>query len=102
MPQQELWAASARPTGFHFQYVTPDAQLTELATVLVRPMWSKQPRGRDGMVALQVPSYAVWALPDVFRASFEQYLGGDPKFVGTTARAALRGVLEEFADGARM
>lgn len=102
MPQQELWAASARPTGFSFIYETPEKRLSEEGLVTVRPTWSKRPSGRDGVSHLTVPDFAVWSLPEVFRAAFEQYLGGDPKHVGTSARVALRDVLTDFADGVRM
>jgi hypothetical protein len=102
MPQQELWAASARTTGIQFTYARMEEEGAERSLLSIRPLWSKTPTGRDGSAQLLVPDYAVWDLPIVFRAAFEQYLGGQAKHVGTSARSALRDVLVEFADGARM
>lgn len=101
MPQDELWAASARPTGFTFTYETPEKRLAENGLVMVRPTWSKKPGGRDGMAMMHVPPYATWSLTDVFSAAWGQFLGGDARSVGREAQHALRGVLHEFQEGAR-
>lgn len=102
MPQEELWAASARSTGFTMTYQDSNHFKDGTGLVVFRPTWSKRPSGRDGGASLRLPNYAAWHLPEVFRAAWDQYLGGDPKFVGPTAQVTLQGVLESFADGARM
>jgi hypothetical protein len=68
---------------------------------MVRPTWSKRPATNDGMAMFEVETYSEWHLHEVFRASFEQFLGGQSKFVGRTARATYRDVLDGFHQGVR-
>lgn len=100
MPQDSLWAASARPIGCTFDYRFSEAGSRDEHELVITPRYSKRPAGRDGSATLVVPSFAIWHLPEVIRAGFYQYLGGDPKHVGTVAQHKLRDVLAEFQAGA--
>jgi hypothetical protein len=101
MPQDELWAASARSTGLR---ITLEPDLTSAdnqALLRFAPIWSKKPRGRDGNCQLTVPGYALWSVPDLMRVAFTQWLGGDPKHVPIAVSHELKDVLREFEEGAR-
>jgi hypothetical protein len=101
VPQDSLWAASARPIGLTMQYLVNETGSVDRHELLIVPRYSKTPHGRDGTVGLVLPSYAVWHAPDIIRAAFYQYLGGDPKQVGAVAQSKLRDVLHEFQEGVR-
>ena len=99
MPQDSLWAAAARCNGFKLTYeLEPDPQLQQ-DLLLIRPTWAKQPSRSDGGVALVVPAYARWQVPQVISASFGAFLGGTAKSVPTAARASLRSVLTGYEQG---
>jgi hypothetical protein len=96
MPQDELWAASARTTGL-MAYFTEDVQQRGcFGTLSITPMWSKRPTGRDGSVALPIDRSMTWAVPEVFTAAFDQWLNGDPKHVPIAARSAFRDARSAF------
>lgn len=100
MPQDELWAASARAVGLRFTLTEDPAEADRSLAVMLSPIWKKRPSGRDGSTVLRLPHYAQWDVPTVFAAALGQYLGGDPKHVGTVAQSALRDVLQQYREGA--
>lgn len=101
MPQDELWAASARLTGLQLTVMCPLPPACDHYRLTIAPRWSKQPSGRNGFAELLVPTYAAWHLSDVTNAVWEQFLGGDAKHIPMVAGSKLRTVLGDFRQGVR-
>ena len=99
MPQDELWAASARSIGLRVELMTHAGPSRDQAWLTATPLWSKTPSSRNGYVSVQVPTYAIWEVPHIFNAVFEQWAGGDPKHVPVVVRSAMRGIQEGFLEG---
>lgn len=99
MPQDELWRASARCTGYR---CTLDLDVLDEGSdvFMFRPTWSKEPSvGRTGGIVLPVPTFMRGHLPEIFKAGHDATLGGDPRFASLAVRSAVRRVLEGFEAG---
>jgi hypothetical protein len=101
MPQDELWACSARLKGLHLSLDMPTDKDQDHYRLTAAPRWSKTPSGRSGFASLSVPTYAIWSVSEVTNAILGQFLGGDAKHIPAVASATLRHVLEGYAQGAR-
>lgn len=101
MPQHELWAASARPTGLRIEYTTPDARLQDDGLLVVAPLYSKAPRGRTGYVSIEVPTFMSQDLPTILEGAMAAWLWARPCDVSTVVQASVRTLLQEYQEGAR-
>jgi hypothetical protein len=100
MPQDELWIAAPRVTGFRCTYDL--AMLGEATDVLMfRPTWSKNPSGnRNGGISITVPTYMRSHSPDIIKTAIEQMLGGDAKHVPSVVRGELSRLRDGYREGA--
>jgi hypothetical protein len=99
MPQDELWAASARSTGLTFELRLYCGAHRDQLQISTRPLWSKTPSGRVGFAAILAEDYALWEVPTLFNAVFEQWAGGDPKHVPSVLQHAMRGIEAGYSTG---
>lgn len=100
MPQDELWATSARLTGYTID-CSLDPQWAGADGLTIRPRWSKNPPGdRNGYVHLEVPVFARDYVPRLIRAAHYELTGGVAKQVPSAVRHELRTVLQSFQEGA--
>lgn len=100
MPQDELWRASARLTGYR---ITVDFDILNdgLDQLTIRPQWSKQPQHeKSGWVTAEVPIYGRDYIPQVIRAAHFEMTGGLAKQVPVVVRHELKHVLREIREGA--
>jgi hypothetical protein len=89
MPQDQLWAASARLTGYRIQYAFGEAH--EVDDVLtVETLWSKTPSdGRCKSTVIPVSAPYADAVPAILESVHLQLLNGDARQVGAVARYTL-------------
>lgn len=100
MPQDELWACSARITGYrvHYQF---DVEGGEKDLFLMTPTWSKHPsREKDCGVSATVPTFMRWYMPAVFRVAHDELLGGVARNLPGVVRRELRLIQDDFQAGA--
>jgi len=99
MPQDELWAASARLTGYQFTYYFAGPQNSE-DLFSVRTFWSKNPdRTKKGDVVIGLdPSFRWHAITLMNRAGGE-LLGGYARNVPGVVKAELSRIREGFSTG---
>ncbi len=89
MPQDELWAASARLTGYRIQYSFNSAFALDDRLTL-ETFWSKTPSDdRCKSTVLRVGAPYADGVPEILEAVHLQLLNGDARQVGATARYAL-------------
>lgn len=99
MPQDELWAASARLRGYQIR-VGFDETSDGDDVVAITPHWSKQPSfNRDFRVAVAFEPYMRGHLPEVLAAVHFELVGGLPRNVPRVVRAQHRALQEGFALG---
>lgn len=101
MPQDSLWAASARLTGLTIVYgldVVTDHQDDTLSVI---PQWSKRPTGRDGSVTMGLPGYARDHVPEIIAAAYGEFRWGQAKNIPIAARSKLQDVLLDYREGVR-
>ena len=101
VPQDELWATSARLTGwtagYHF-----DVKGEEQDGLTFVPLWSKgKLSGHNGSVTLTVPSYMRWDHQYLLTTCIEELLGGVATNVPRRAHAVLRSFQHEYQEGSR-
>jgi hypothetical protein len=74
MPQDELWAASARSNGFGIIYQDAERMKGENGLLHVTPLWSaKCAQGRNA-IQLVVEPELNFALPDLVKSAVESWL----------------------------
>lgn len=100
MPQDELWACSARLTGFTADLDFEEVKGGGLSTFTFKPRWSKIPSGRNGFIAVEVPEYLHWYVTDLYSEAVTICLGGDAKHVPAVVQRKLRSLQLDFAQGA--
>lgn len=100
MPQDELWRASARLTGwsmsYHLDIKGDDVDMLGIAT-----HWAKQPTDdRSTSVILDVPTYCRWQVPQIMERAHGELLGGLPRNLRGVAQGELRRIRSAYQEGA--
>lgn len=99
MPQDELWAASARLTGYQFSYYF-DGPSNAKDLFAVRTMWSKEPAAdRQGHVTIDIDPSMRWHAISLMNVAGGELLGGYARNVPGVVRAELRRIQEQFQEG---
>ncbi len=99
MPQDQLWATSARLTGWQMRYAF-DIREQGNDQLSITPMWSKiPPASRDGAVICELPSFMRWHVTRVTDAAIHQILGGVASSLPGVVRAELRQIQDAFQEG---
>lgn len=100
MPQDELWAASARLTGWQFSYRF-DMTGGEHDQLAFDTWWSKTPRhGSTGAFVIDVPTYMRDRVMSLVKVAHDELMGGVARNVPGVTRAELRTILSGFREGA--
>lgn len=99
MPQDELWASSARLTGWTAG-LELDVKGQDVDKLTFVPRWSKVPgHARSGSVALAVPTYCRDYVPGIISVCHEQILGGLATNVPRLAQRHLELIRHAFQEG---
>lgn len=99
MPQDELWRASARLTGYRVSYQF-DVLNDDLDQLTLKPQWSCTPQSTGPCsITTGVPTYMRWSVPMVLKVAHEELLGGLPRNLPGVVRRELRGLQEGFSEG---
>lgn len=99
MPQDELWATSARLTGYQVTHMF-DPLFDGKDQLIIRPTWSKRPSGaRDGYLCNSMSAAMRWHAPEVIRTGVFELLGGQAKNMPVVVRHELRRIAEGFEEG---
>jgi hypothetical protein len=99
MPQDELWGASARLTGYGFTYyLAGPNNASDIFSV--RTFWSKQPsEDRQGNVVIDVDPAYRWHQLHLMSAATNELLGGYARNVPGVVKRELTSLREGFSEG---
>jgi len=101
MPQDELWATSARCVGMSIGLRDGEGPHYGDTVLSLSPMWSKRPSGRNGYTELVLPGYMRHDLKEVVGAALEVWMYSDMKLLPGVVRSTVRGVQLGYQEGAR-
>lgn len=100
MPQDELWACSARLTGWQFSYRF-DLKGGEHDLLSFDTWWSKTPRAdTDGSFSLDIPIYCRDRVMALINVAHDELMGGIARNVPGVTRRELQQILLGFQEGA--
>lgn len=90
MPQDELWAASARSNGFGIIYQNPERMKGDNGLLHVTPLWSaRSAKGRNSM-QLVLPGDMTFCLPELVKSACESWLYSGLSELPVAVRGAYR------------
>jgi hypothetical protein len=99
VPQDELWACSARLTGWTATYSYDSIEHGQ-DLLSIRPLFSKSPASHaEGWISTPVPSYMRWSVPVVIQRAHDELLGGLARNVPGVVRRELRQIQLGFLAG---